>query len=302
MQITKFSHLISKSNIHPELVDFIAILSENNHSNLILYGPQGSGKYLQALHYLKQFSPTNLRYEKKIYIDYNKSQYCYRISDVHIEIDIELLGCQAKALWYNIFNFIKNMAYITSNFFIVCKNFHEINHDLLAIFDCYMQKNYYKGNNIHFIIITDNLSFLHNNILNKCTIVNIAKPTKTNIYKALKVKTKPYNSLLELEKNIIIKPYGSKLKQDYLNFLTKGVLDIAVMRTLLYNILIYNIDINSFVNYIFDELEMKELITDKNVLKIMIIINQFFKLYNNNYRSIFHLEALTVNLIKEINE
>ena len=68
---TKFEEYIQssqKENLHPELVPYFTHMSSNlrNHNNLIFYGPSGIGKYTQALQYIKKYSPTDLRFERKI--------------------------------------------------------------------------------------------------------------------------------------------------------------------------------------------------------------------------------------------
>ena len=35
------------------------------NEHIILYGPSGIGKYTQALKYIKEYSPSNCKYEKK---------------------------------------------------------------------------------------------------------------------------------------------------------------------------------------------------------------------------------------------
>ena len=56
---------------------------------------------------------------KVVSITYNKEVLFYRISDIHIEIDIELLGCQAKSLWNTIYIFINNMTFLHKELFIL---------------------------------------------------------------------------------------------------------------------------------------------------------------------------------------
>ena len=72
--------------------------------NVIIYGPPGVGKYTQTLLMFKNLSPSELKYEKKIVITYNKNLYYFKISDIHYEIDMSLLGCNAKLLWHEIYN------------------------------------------------------------------------------------------------------------------------------------------------------------------------------------------------------
>ena len=68
-----------------------------NISHLIFYGPSGIGKYTQALSFIKQYSPSNLKYERKININLSaKKEYFFKVSDIHIEVDMELLGVMQK--------------------------------------------------------------------------------------------------------------------------------------------------------------------------------------------------------------
>ena len=85
-------------------------------------------KYSNVLYYLSKFSPSKLRYDKKITIPIPKQDpYFIRISDIHYEIDMEQLGCNAKLLWHEIYTHIVDIIeqYKTHQV-IVCKNFHKI--------------------------------------------------------------------------------------------------------------------------------------------------------------------------------
>ena len=76
----------------------------NELKNIIFYGPSGVGKYSQMLLSIMKYSKTELKYEKKMVISYNKSQFFFKISDIHFEIDMGMLGCNSKVLWNDIFN------------------------------------------------------------------------------------------------------------------------------------------------------------------------------------------------------
>jgi YbbR domain-containing protein len=92
----------------------------NNNFNKIIYT-------------IKKYSPSHLKYEKKITITYDKKQYYFRISDIHYEIDMSLLGCNSKLLWHEIYQQIVDIisAKTEKSGIIVCKNFHEIHNELL---------------------------------------------------------------------------------------------------------------------------------------------------------------------------
>ena len=104
----------------------------SNFNNFILHGPDGIGKYTQSLLLIKQHSFTNLKYEKKFELSYNKNIYYFKISDIHYEVDMSLLGCNAKLLWHEIYNQIVDII-SSKNIkkgFILCKNFQEIDNEI----------------------------------------------------------------------------------------------------------------------------------------------------------------------------
>lgn len=285
----KFHKIISEKTLHPTLT------LPDKKRNLIIYGASGSGKYYQALYYLKQFSPTDLKYESKVSILYNKEEYFYRVSDIHIEIDIELLGCQAKALWNTIYKYINNMTFLHNEIFILCKNFHHINDDLYDIFDCYMQKNYYKETKIHYILITQSVSNIHDRISNKCCILHISRPQKTILQQVMKIKYKEYDQLIELKHDTI--EYGNKTINSICKIIIEKNTTIKIIREKLYDLLTYNISLWKLIHQIIEQLRIAKLLTNDNCLEVYTLIFKTIKLYNNNYREIFHLESLVVNLI-----
>ena len=67
--------------------------------HLIVFGPENSGKYTQALHVIEQFSNSKLNYSRKIELEINNEKYYFNISDVHFEIDFELLGTNETTIW-----------------------------------------------------------------------------------------------------------------------------------------------------------------------------------------------------------
>ena len=120
-----------------------SIIPYDNITNIIISGPAGSGKYTSVLYYLSKFSPSKLKYDKKIIVTITKEIIYYiRISDIHYEIDMEQLGCNAKQYWHEIYIHIIHIIqqYHTQQV-IICKNFHKINNDLLKVFYSYIQDN-----------------------------------------------------------------------------------------------------------------------------------------------------------------
>jgi DNA polymerase III delta prime subunit len=180
----EYLYACEKYNIHPELISLYENFPKdiNDFGNLIIYGPPGVGKYTQVLKLIKKYSQSQLKYDKKIKIQSEKQTYIYRMSDIHYEIDMSLLGCNSKILWNELFLQIVDIVSMKQEKkgFIVCKNFHFIHTELLEIFYSYIQQYNHEHTNIQirFIIMTEHISFIPNNILNCCKIISMKRPSK----------------------------------------------------------------------------------------------------------------------------
>jgi hypothetical protein len=73
-------------------------------------------------------------------------------------------------------------------------------------------------------------------------------------------------------------------------------------RDILYDLLIYNLDIYESIWYILNHYIQNNKIKSKNISEILLKTYEFFRYYNNNYRPIYHLENFFFNLIRIINE
>ena len=300
-----------KANLHPKLEKIYAKFPKhiNNLKNLIFYGPSGVGKYTQVLKLIKRYSPSDLKYEKKISLTYNKQQYYFKISDIHYEIDMSLLGCNSKLLWHDIYLQIIDIisAKNDKSGIIVCKYFNDIHSELLENFYSYMQINNANCIDLKFIIITEEISFIPDNILNCCEIIPIARPTKTNYVKCIK----KIPNKLSLENITNIKNlhfYNEDLMLQYriiCNKIINNLLNIEEVkflkfRDILYDVFIYNLDISDCIWYIINVLINENKIRKEHISIILIKTYCFFQYYNNNYRPIYHMENYLFNLAKII--
>ena len=191
----EYINALQHVNMHPELLAICEKIPKNinNISNLIVYGPAGVGKYTQVLNILKNYSHSLLKYDKKIKIHTDKQDYTYRISDIHYEIDMSLLGCNSKILWNEIFLQIVDIISVKTEKigFILCKNFHCIHTELLEIFYSYIQQYNHSSSQIQirFILLTEHISFIPNNILNCCRTLSVKRPSKEQYIKASTTNT-----------------------------------------------------------------------------------------------------------------
>lgn len=300
-----------KINLHPKLESvFLKNFPESirDLKNVIFYGPSGVGKYTQMLRSIKKYSPSELKYEKKLSIVFNKQVYSFKISDIHYEIDMSILGCNSKLLWHDIYQQILDIvsAKPEKNGIIVCKNFHEIHCELLDNFYSYMQNNLMTSINITFFIISEHVSFLPDNITKCCEVIHIPRPSASTYNKCIqptpKRKKIPLSGITNI-KNM----HSDDLVMDHYKIIADKILHailrvedefrIVSFRDLLYDILIYNLDINQCVWYIVTTLIESNKIQQTDVGDVLLNMYRFFKYYNNNYRPIYHLEIFFIYII-----
>ena len=180
----EYIHAVDQYNIHPEMLSTYERFPKSllQFGNLIVYGPPGSGKYSQVLYFLKKYSPSELKYDKKITCQTDKIEYNYHISDIHYEVDMSLLGCNSKILWHELFLQIVDIVSVKTEKIgiIVCKNFHMIHNELLDIFYSYIQHYNHPTANIQirFVIISEHVSFIPKNIIQSCKLISIRRPEK----------------------------------------------------------------------------------------------------------------------------
>jgi hypothetical protein len=316
---SKFEEYVTdcnKYNMHKNIKPLYSSMSNDldKQNHLIFNGPSGIGKYTQVLNYIKKFSPTNLRFERKINITSSnkKIEYEFKVSDVHFEVDMALLGCHSKLLFNDIYYHILDVlsARPSGSGIIVCKNFHHIHSELLEIFYSYMQSLKHKNLNIVYILVTENVSFIPRNILNRCQIIPLKRPTKGDYIKAT---SKTLMGDREIKTICNIKNIKGKIS--CLNNLNGVVCDKIVdkithfedikfleLRDNLYEIFIFNLDIHSCLYYIVNTLVKSGDLLDKHMEDIFIQLYKFLKLYNNNYRPIYHLESFIFYLCIKIHE
>jgi len=312
---THFEEYILESqreNLHPKLEKIYNKFPPtlDKLKNMIFFGPSGVGKYSQMLRSIKKYSPTELKYEKKISITFNKQQYFFKISDIHYEIDMSLLGCNSKLLWHDIYLQIIDIisAKVEKSGIIVCKYFNEIHSELLENFYSYMQKTNYMSIDLKFILITEQLSFIPDNILNCCEIISLPKPSKLIYNKCLKNKLKNKINVDNITniKNLYLDQDAGLLQYKIIcNKIIENMINIQEnkflkFRDLLYDIFIYNLDITDCIWYIVSSLIEQNKIKKENLSDILLKTFSFFQYYNNNYRPIYHIEHYLYYLIKII--
>lgn len=336
-----YLQLNKEYDLHPEL--FENHIHENKHiKNTIFYGPSGVGKYTQVLKKIKSYSSTELKYEKKMSVTYNKQTYIFKMSDIHYEIDMSLLGCNAKILWHEIYHQIIDILNSKSVKIgiIVCKNFQDIHIELLENFYNYITNINNQNIHIYYYILTDQISFIPSNIINNFQFIRVSRPNKNDYKKCIQknIQYSEKNNLcsentiknddhacfdlkkmdkIQLENIQNIKQLYMFVQSDTENKCQHKIICNKIIqmieipyqvfpflkfRDLLYELLIYHLNIYECVWYVMTYFIEKDTIPEKEINQLLIKTYVFFQYFNNNYRPIYHLENYFLSITKIVNE
>jgi len=313
---TNFNEYIKsckKQNLHKNITQLYNCYPDTIKElpNLIFYGPPGVGKYTQTLLSIEKYSPSKLKYERKININVQKKmQYSFKISDIHFEIDMGLLGCNARILWNDIYHHILDILSTRpdNSGIIICKNFHNIHSELLDVFYSYMENLNHVNINLKYILISEQIGFLPYNILYSCKTIHVPRPTKSNYNKIVensikkKEDLKSITNIKDMKSDIkqLLNSHEILCKRIILQLIDYQNINLMLLRDNLYNIFIYQLDITVCVFFIIEYFINNGQLNKTNIVFIFNKIVPFLKYYNNNYRPIYHLESFILCLCKTI--
>ena len=305
---TDYTQSSKESNLHPQLDkiydQFPQSLGDIPH--VIIYGPSGTGKYTQALKLLERYSPSGLKYEKKLSFSLPKQTYNIKMSDIHYEVDFTVLGCNSKLLWHDLYTQILDSiaAKPDKTGVILCKYFHCVHNELLDSFYSYMQSLRPIKLNVRFVFTTEQISFLPDNILDCCTHICVQRPTKAAYGRCSGEKLNGVDptmitNIKSIEKSGIspMACFCDDLVNQIINFET---IKYGQLRDKLYNILILDLDLMECVWRVFTDLIEREYIKKEMVNQLISRFYTIFHRYNNNYRPIMHLESFVFTLVTTI--
>ena len=154
-------------------------------------------------------------------------------------------------------------------------------------------------------MITESVSFIPDNIIECCEVINIPRPSRTAYNTCLEKRLPSGLNLSELEniKNIkddldLVDMYKTICEKIICNIDSDNIAKWSEFRDNIYEIFTYNVDVHKCVWYILSHVLLiyKELDT----CKIMENTYTFLKFFNNNYRPIYHLEWYFLFLKSEI--
>ena len=284
----KFEEYTNKPRFLHELPKLPKLVE--NFQHMILYGPAGSGKYTQMLRIVKTYSKSRLKYERRVTVPLSLQQQTHmiKISDIHYEVNMELLGCNAKVIWHDLYTHIMEM--IQNKFphktgIIVCTNFQFIHNELLEIFYSYMHSN------IKFIIVTESVSFLPNAVYERCKLVPVPTPPPSTVQECLGLTTVYASANLRTAHLS-----SSSAEQIASQKIVQGIEtdSILTIRDHIYHILVHNLHSELCLWHV-----LKSLVPNLAPEKVEPLLFRWcssMSLYTKNYRPLFHLENFVVLL------
>ena len=197
-----------------------------------------------------------------------------------------------RSFFYHIF-----LTMLVSAFFFACND----KSDIGCQTDNYKDETEINNNNLTNKELTKQI-----NLVNKLTE---KEKSLNNEMNKLQEKEKTLNNemsiieYLKLDKKINYKFPYELLVDELLNITRKGLYNKSYhkkIREIAYKVLKYNVNIRSFYYYLCSKI-LKENLLDRDIIKIIHILNTSYYNYMRSYRKILILECLFFNLFKFYN-
>ena len=296
--------------IHLNIISKLKILCKKDITNILVYGPKGSGKLTLVKSLLNTYYNTNIKQSTKL-VKINNKELSFKDSKYYFEIILD--NYYNKKKFEELILYLCGSNDINNKFkLIIIKNIEYINNESLRIVKYFIEK---KSNNIRFIFITSNMSNINDFFKGFFLLLRLPYPNKTEIYnyvssiynindsklKSIINDTNNLTSLfLLLEINMInnyICPYNT-FSNKFIKLLTNNKINnILKIRELLYTIMSKNYDLKIICLNI-----LKKILKSKSDKKKEII--ELYTKYDNknkSFKNIIHIEALLINITKLYN-
>ena len=227
----------------------------------------------------------------------DKTTYSLRISDVHFEIDMETLGCHSRALWSTIHSQVVDAvrAKTPPTGFIMCRNFHKTHKELLEVFYYYMATP-----EIRLILISEHIGFLPRRIINRCFRIPLACPPASRVRAGgICSEAVGRNMKGATATRIALSQRHEPLRDALVTMILSGKsVDYALLRSRFYDILIQQHHMSAVVWCVVKSLIQSGRVSDDSLPELFDVVSRFYRLYNNNYRPIYHLECFALEIRK----
>ena len=293
--------------IHLNLIPKLQTLCKTDISNILVYGPKGSGKLTLVKSLLNTYYNTHIIETNKL-VKINNKELSFKSCKYYFEIILD--SYYNKKKFEELLLYLCDSNDINSNFkLIIIKNIEFINSESFRIIKYFIEKKY---NNIRFILITSNISNINNFFKGFFLLFRVPYPNKNELFnyvstiyniKSSKLKniineTRNLTSLfLQLEINTLnnyICPYKTYSNKFVKLLESKNIDNIIKIRELLYTIMSKNYDLKLICHTILNTFLTKN--SDKRQELIELFTN--YDNTNKSFKNIIHIESLLINIIK----
>ena len=317
--------IFSEFKIHQNIAKKINNILENNDIlNLYLYGPNGSGKYTLAKCYINTYYQSNCKLKRKKFKKDTKEIDYYQ-SNNHYEIIFNNYNFNDLNLVRSFMNNIVNkgtQVFGNKKNIILIKNTDILKENVLKILRFYIEK-YYLFN--IFIVISKKINIKYSNFF---CLVRVASPTNEELNilckdickkESIKIKKLECEEIVKFAnrnisnlKNIIeysfisnkyekyVDPCNDKLKFLYKIMKKKTMNTLFLVRELLYELLVENIEPNKILKYLVYKYKKEfssQKISYEKFLDIVKILKDTSHKIAIGLRPIVNLECCVIEII-----
>ena len=278
--------------------------------HLLLHGPPGVGKYTCALRLLEKYSPSALKYEKKLSVPAYKpgaAPVDLRMSDVHFEVDLSMLGCNAKPLWAAIYGAIGDANAVASgqHSFVLCRQLESAPRDLLVQLSPLL--TYRPRRPLTFILITEHACRLPSCLVERCRRLTIPRPSQAAYQRIGAPAARIDRSTISNIKPLLsgteqVEVYRPSARTICASVADPDNIDLYAVRLSIYDALIRGLEPGRLVREVLSEAEASGLVGEAGNPAMLRLARDFFAAYKHYYRPIYHLETLAVSLAKLVHE
>ena len=115
----KYTEYCKKSELKENNTVFTEYSKSHPQKNIIVYGNNVINNYVFTLMNLKPLSKSELKYSRRVAITYKAEDILFNISDIHFEVDFEILGVNQYNIFLTLFNISKKTLYPIKRYFIL---------------------------------------------------------------------------------------------------------------------------------------------------------------------------------------
>ena len=158
---------------------------------------------------------------------------------------------------------------------------------------------------LKYILICESIGFIPDDIIKSTIIIPVSRPTRSKLEQSFKIPKDIQLDKITNLKNIHLEFNTNKcevVSETLYNLIIDTKLfSFNALREHLYSILVNNLNVEDCIQIITEKLIRGNNIKSPRRNELLENVYTFFKQYNNNYRSIFHLEKIIIDIIQVVN-